>query len=753
MKNRTNVNTISVVVPAYNERANIPVLVERISNALSGRYIFEIIIVDDRSSDGTVNAIKHLKKRYPLRVYKKKGKQGKAYSLLEGFSYARYGIIAMIDGDLQYPPEAMPGMVSKINKGSDIVVANRKEKHAGFVRNIVSNSFKFIFGKVLHGLSLDIQSGLKVFRKEILHSISLNPTPWTFDLEFLVLARDKGYRISQTDIVFAPRLHGESKVKLLQSITEIGISAVKTKMKLFLNELSHSEAYTMHENGFTHKGRTYKTYSDLKIENSAYQRLSGAQRFVLGAAGLVYLVIILINWKFALFTLIAALTVLYLSDNIFKFFLIIRSHTKKRVVRITQNELRNFSANLAPRYTILCPLYKEWRVIPQFINAIDTLDYPKDKLQVLLLLEEDDTQTITKVKDMHLPAYAVPVVVPHSVPKTKPKACNYGLMLATGEYLVIYDAEDVPEQEQLKKAALAFRKVRENVLCIQGKLNFYNPDQNILTKLFTAEYSLWFDLTLPGLQSIEAPIPLGGTSNHFRTADLRRLQGWDAFNVAEDCDLGIRLAMLGYKTAMIDSTTYEEANSNVINWFWQRTRWIKGYMQSYLVHMRKPGQFRNVDVWRTFVPFQLIIGGKTISMLINPIMWVITITYFSLRAHVGTVIESFFPGPVLYIGTFSLIIGNFMYLYAFMLGNIERGNFYLMKYGYLVPFYWLFMSVAAWVSLVQLIRNPHYWAKTKHGLHLDSKSGAIPQVQQVPSGSRPSFNFRKAGSSPQGTGS
>src|SRR5258708_69238 len=154
------------------------------------------------------------------------------------------------------------------------------------------------------------------------------------------------------------------------------------------------------------------------------------------------------------------------------------------------------------------------------------LDYPKDKLQVMLILEEDDKESQENIKNFDLPSYFEVVVVPDSLPKTKPKACNYGLLKAKGEYTVIYDAEDIPDPLQLKKAVLAFQKAGEKTVCIQAKLNFYNPSQNILTKVFTAEYSLWFDLILTGLQSIEAPIPLGGTSNHFRTADLHKLKGW-----------------------------------------------------------------------------------------------------------------------------------------------------------------------------------------------------------------------------------
>ena len=321
---------------------------------------------------------------------------------------------------------------------------------------------------------------------------------------------------------------------------------------------------------------------------------------------------------------------------------------------------------------------------------------------------------------MRLPNYFQVIIVPHSEPKTKPKACNYGLHHAQGEYAVIYDAEDNPDPNQLKKAFIAFQKTRKNnVVCVQAKLNFYNSHQNILTRFFTMEYSLWFDLILPGLQSIKAPIPLGGTSNHFRTKDLKYLQGWDPFNVTEDCDLGIRIAKLGLHTAIINSTTLEEANSKLGNWFRQRSRWIKGYMQTYLVHMRRPHEFITDFKNPNILFFQLTVGGKILSLFINPLMWIMTISYFLFKDSLGPIIESFYLTPVFYMAIFSLIIGNFFYIYNYMIGCAKREQWDIIKYAFLVPFYWLAISLAAWKALFQLVTKPHYWEKTVHGFHLE----------------------------------
>lgn len=423
------------------------------------------------------------------------------------------------------------------------------------------------------------------------------------------------------------------------------------------------------------------------------------------------------NWHVTIVLLVAILTLLYFADLLFNFFLIVRSFSRPPEIQVDDTEIGKLTD--WPTYTIFCPLYREHHVLPQFVTAMSKLDYPKDKLQVLLLLEEDDKETIERVRTYQLPAYFETVIVPHSRPKTKPKALNYGLLRAKGEYTVVYDAEDIPDPKQLKKAIVAFDKVDKKTICIQAKLNFYNPHQNILTRVFTAEYSLWFDLVLTGLQSIGAPIPLGGTSNHFRTRDLHNLKGWDSFNVTEDCDLGMRLVKHGFRTAIIDVTTYEEANSDLANWFGQRTRWIKGYIQTYLIHMRNPRQF--MKNWKEphVVTFQLIVGGKVLSMLINPLMWVTTAAYFVFRPLIGPTIESFFPTSVFYMAVFSLIFGNFLYMYYYMIGCAKREQWDLVKYAFLVPFYWLFMSIAAWQANYKIIVDPHYWSKTNHGLHLN----------------------------------
>ncbi len=364
-----------------------------------------------------------------------------------------------------------------------------------------------------------------------------------------------------------------------------------------------------------------------------------------------------------------------------------------------------------PLYTILVPLYREANVLPALVEALRALDYPKKKLDIKLILEDDDAETVAAAEALNLDARFEIIRVPVCEPRTKPKACNYALHFARGEFLVIYDAEDRPEPDQLKKAVAAFRAAPAQIACLQARLNFFNAEENLLTTLFALDYALWFDFLLPGLDRLGVPMPLGGTSNHFRTDALRAIYGWDPYNVTEDADLGIRLSQMGYRVSTLDSTTFEEATNELGNWMRQRSRWLKGYMQTWLVHMRSPrGLLRNAG-WRGFLCFQLFIGGTVLSALTSPILWALSLLPFvpgiaPLPDPFGIVV----PAPVL-----GLLIGNSLFTYLAMLGPYRRGWLSLSPYGLAAPFYWLLISFAAYRGLLQLFTRPWHWEKTRHG--------------------------------------
>jgi cellulose synthase/poly-beta-1,6-N-acetylglucosamine synthase-like glycosyltransferase len=424
----------------------------------------------------------------------------------------------------------------------------------------------------------------------------------------------------------------------------------------------------------------------------------------------------------------AALVFFFVIANCMKLALINRSLNDPSTVTVDVHERRIPDDDL-PVYTILLPVYREASVLGQLVNGILALDYPEHRLDVKLLFEEDDVETREAAARMNLPQCFDVLVVPDVGPAGKPRACNHGLARARGEFLVIYDAEDRPEPDQLRKSVMAFQHASRDVVCLQAKLNYFNRTHNVLTRWFTAEYSVWFDQLLPGLQSLDVAIPLGGTSNHFSTGRLREIGGWNAFNVTEDADLGLRIFLRGWKTAILDSTTYEEATSRTRNWIRQRSRWVKGYMQTYLYHMRRPVWLAKRMRPKAFVNFQLFFGAGTICLLLNPLYWLMAAAWFATHLHL---LQLTFPRPILYIGTLALFVGNAACVLSVVSGAFGRRHYDDVKWAFLAPFYWLLMSVAAWKALIQLFYKPSYWEKTEHGFcKFDDDLASAPQVRRI----------------------
>lgn len=485
--------------------------------------------------------------------------------------------------------------------------------------------------------------------------------------------------------------------------------------ELFLFVCSEREIQTALTNQFR-DSYTEESTMGLFFRNpdeSAMETFTTLQLILLYALVTLFLFGMLFRGRETLLVLFFLINVFYIFSLGFKLLASILGARTEILEQVSDEEAAALDPKTLPVYTILLPMYKEPEVVKHLIAGIMEMDYPLEKLDVKILLEEEDTVTYDAVRALRPPANFEIVRVPYSVPKTKPKACNYGLLFARGEYLTIYDAEDVPEKDQLRKVVAAFRKGPENMICVQAALNYFNSDQNLLTRMFTLEYSYWFDYMLPGIEALGMPIPLGGTSNHFRTEMLRLLGGWDPFNVTEDADLGIRASAHRMWVSTINSTTFEEANSHTGNWIRQRSRWIKGYMQTYLVHMRNPLRlFRTIGLM-PFLGVQLLIGGTFMTFLINPILWLLFIFWIAFRP---LWMESVFPLWILTLSTLNLIVGNAMGIYLNMLAVFRRRLFHLTFYSLMNPFYWILHSIAAYKALWQLFTKPFFWEKTVHGL-------------------------------------
>jgi len=425
------------------------------------------------------------------------------------------------------------------------------------------------------------------------------------------------------------------------------------------------------------------------------------------AAGMV------LNFKNTSIAINVVISMFFLVAITFKLFLALVGSRFELHQAVTKDEVRDVVNADLPLYTVLLPVYKEDKLIKKLIWNLQSLDYPREMLDIKLLIEEDDDKTLKAVQNLDFPAVFEVIVVPFHMPKTKPKACNYGLHFSRGKFLTIYDAEDIPDTDQLKKVVTLFGKLPEHYICIQSALNYFNRNENFLTRMFTLEYSYWFDYMLPGLDTLDIPIPLGGTSNHFKMDALIELGAWDPFNVTEDADLGVRAYAKGYKIAIINSTTYEEANNEPINWIRQRSRWIKGYMQTYLVHMRNPAELIRKIGFKGFLGFNFFIGATSATFLVYPLLLAIFICYLVFDF---STIRTLFPDWVLFMAIFNLMVGNILMIYVNMMAVFKRRYFELILFALANPVYWLMHSAAAYMGLYQLITNPFYWEKTNHGL-------------------------------------
>lgn len=374
---------------------------------------------------------------------------------------------------------------------------------------------------------------------------------------------------------------------------------------------------------------------------------------------------------------------------------------------------------LLPAYSLIVALYREARVVPQLVAALEAIDYPKEKLQVLLVIEADDPATAAALaRHAHHPCFEV-ITAPDIGPRTKPKALNVALPFARGAYVGIYDAEDIPDPDQLRRACAVFRShAGRRIGCVQARLAIDNVDDGWITRQFAAEYAGHFDVLLPMLGGCRLPFPLGGTSNHFRREALDAAGGWDPYNVTEDADLGIRLARHGWRAAVIDSTTDEEAPRHWRAWLRQRTRWYKGWMQTLLVHGRHPRSLMRDAGPGSGAAFFLLVGGGVAAAMIHP-FFLFTLAWNLMVGRPAPLETSAIA--VEGVGLAVFLIGYSGAILCTALGMRRRRMAGLWRVLPLMPVYWLMMSLAAWRAVLQLVCAPQLWEKTDHGLARTSR--------------------------------
>jgi cellulose synthase/poly-beta-1,6-N-acetylglucosamine synthase-like glycosyltransferase len=395
--------------------------------------------------------------------------------------------------------------------------------------------------------------------------------------------------------------------------------------------------------------------------------------------------------------------------------------------RRPQPELPRLPDRQLPVYTVIAALYREAKSVAPLMKAINAFDYPREKLQVILAIEPNDLATRAAIARLGPMPHMQVLIAPATGPTTKPKALNCALPFARGSFTAVFDAEDRPDSGQLRAALDAFRSHGADVACAQASLCIHNIDDSRLSRMFAAEYAGQFDVFLPGLAAMRMPLPLGGSSNHFRTAILREVGGWDAWNVTEDADLGFRLARFGYRSVTFDSTTNEEAPIRFKAWLGQRSRWMKGWMQTWSVHMRAPLRLWRETGLRGLLTLNLVVGGNILTALAYPVL-LAEIGACLVTLGVGGTPGWFFSGWLAPLHIVTVAAGCVSTLVIGLRGLARRGH---LRRGWILawtPIYWGLLSIAAWRALLQFWLDPYHWEKTEHGLTQSRSSTATPRA-------------------------
>ena len=386
-----------------------------------------------------------------------------------------------------------------------------------------------------------------------------------------------------------------------------------------------------------------------------------------------------------------------------------------------------------PTVSIMVPLFHETEIAGRLVKRLSAISYPRELLDICLVVEEDDTLTQETIARSDLPRWMRQITVPRGAVKTKPRALNFALDFCRGSIIGVYDAEDAPDPDQIHKIARRFAEAGPEVACLQGVLDFYNARTNWLSRCFTVEYAAWFRIVLPGLEKMGFAVPLGGTTLFFRREALEELGGWDAHNVTEDADLGIRLARHGYTTELIHTVTQEEANCRVWPWVKQRSRWIKGYAMTWGVAMRDPGALLRELGWWKFIGVQILFAGTLSQFVLAPVLW----TFWALPLGL--------PHPLVGVMPMGMFLGLGVVFLASELLNIAVGVMAVSgeKHRWLrwwVPtlhFYYPLASLAALKGLGEILHKPFYWDKTVHGIFDDHDPEDDEALSDDPTQPRP----------------
>lgn len=723
---RAGEKLVSVVVPTNNDRSLVKKCFQCVDDAFRDtEYRYELIVVDDHSIDGTPEYVRSVQGELPVRLVEKKGKKGRSISIKEGVDVALGNAIVILDPDVRFTKEALVSMVSKL-EDSYIVVASRST-YPSFVYGIFSRMYGWIIGRVLLSVNANVRSGIKVFRRSLLDSLRFDPEfdpRLGFDAVLLYHARRVGWPISSVLVQYTRVLfhHGYSGEVLSRFSFAYGIVLIKVVHILratfpFLFPPPPIEYFSA---GFTN----VNDYLFLSPAQSAKGHITRetVSLFVI-VVGLSLVSMFGVSRAFGIPLLMGiafGISAMYLLLVAFKLVIMFRSLPAERDV-LTAEDLATVTNEELPIVSVLIPLYKEQEIIPQIFRYLSDFDYPREKLDIIFILESTDTETAEAFLAMNPPSHFKALLSPDVQPKTKPKAMNVAFGAAKGEILVIFDAEVLPERDQLKKAYLTFKRHPE-AKYLHSRMDVYNADYNWITRLYAGEFCYFYHFFLPGLVSSNYPIPISGHSTYFRREVIEKVGAWDAYNVAEDCDIGIRIYRKGFGSGrMLDTHTWEQSTTTVATWVRQRTRWIQGFIQTSIVQLRYPLLLkRELKTWRNFLIFLVLVPGNVVLNILNIVQWGMFVLWNVTHAPF---LQVAYSGVTLYLATICFFFGNFFFTFYSMYSLYVRKHYRIVPWGLLMFAYWIMLGIATIRATIHLFLHPHKWDKTSHpAIHVSKPS-------------------------------
>jgi cellulose synthase/poly-beta-1,6-N-acetylglucosamine synthase-like glycosyltransferase len=708
---------VSVIVPASNDKRWLGECFQRVADTLRGtEYGYEILVVDDGSRDGSAEYVRSVEGSMPVKLVVKHGPKGRAESIKEGLDQATGGLVVLLDPDLRFASESFIDMLRSLET-DEVVVANRS-KYPFLAYAFFSKVYRWFFGRLLLSVDADIRSGLKMFRRSLLSSLRFDPDfdpTLGFDAFLLYHAKRAGWSIKVVQVQYTrPMFHHGVWGSVASRVSlAIGVMAIiwRRMLRWFFPFLFPPQPQEYFEAGFTN----INDYLFLAPEQSAKGHLTREVYFLIFYA---FLGVVTYFWIIELFLGRSFAWSFFFHIAIIQFVLVI---FKLYVVWITfrlppqpPRMLTEDERSTLPTISVILPVYKEKEIIPQLCERMGSMDYPIDKLDMIFIFESGDDETIQAFLDHPKPAHFKGLVSPDVRPKTKPKALNVALRETKGEYLVIFDAETLPEPDQFMKAMSAFRNdpTLDYVHC---RIDVYNPDVNWITKMYAAEFAFFYNFFLPGLATVHSPTPISGHSVYFRREQLIRIGGWDAYNLAEDCDVGIRLFRNGYKNAtVLDSYSWEQSTTNLRDWIKQRTRWMQGFVQTSMVNLRFPALlWKDLGGLRNFLMFMFHVPGGVFLNGINLAQWcMLGFWYFTRDPYIQTI----FTDVLLYLSVVSFGIANVAFTYFNLVGLFYRRYYSIVPMALLSFLYWLMLSLATSRAILRFFRQESTWDKTNHPL-------------------------------------